>query len=202
MSSVSDYYFIRANGHTAHNDPRKPDCYVPGEPPTFPAATFDYVPYCLGYDVIRIGWPGTGDLRRPPDVPESTPCYGTLSERVRDYLRAFRNIQPGSGVLMPHKQLPGMLYAGDVTLPYSYFHEVPTHPFECAHRVGVRWDRDPQTATLVEYHANELGMSSRGGWWLWAFHHLTSEKHGTLVQRINHERARRAGRAGTSVSAG
>jgi hypothetical protein len=38
-------------------------------------------------------------------------------------------------------------------------------------------------------------MSARGGWWLWAFHHLTSEKHGDLVRRINDERARRTRRA-------
>jgi hypothetical protein len=190
MPSATDYYFVRANGHTAHNDPTKPDCYVPGEPPAFPQTRFDYVQYCLGYDLIRIGWPGAGDLRLQPDVPESTPCYGALSERVRHYLRAFRDIQPGAAILMPDKRRPGVVHAGDVTLPYSYFHERPTHPFECAHRVGVRWDRDPATALVVEYRAEELGMSSRGGWWLWAFHHLSMERHEQIVRRINDERAK------------
>ena len=195
MPPITDYYFIRANGHTKHNDPAKPDCHVPGEPPAYPDTTFNYVDYCLGYDVIRIGWPGTGDLRHAPDVPESTACYGTLPDRARAYLRAFKGIAVGSAVLMPDRRHPGVVFAGDVTLPYSYFHEVPSHPFECAHRVGVRWDRDPETAMPAEYRAEDLGMSARGGWWLWAFHHLTSEKHGELVRRINHERARRTLRA-------
>jgi hypothetical protein len=192
MPAATAYYFVRANGHTAHNDPAKPDCFVPGEPPAFPQTRFDYVQYCLGYDVIRIGWPGTGDLRRAADVPESTPCYGALTDRVRDYLRAFKSIPAGAPVVNPDKQRPGVVYAGDATLPYSYFHERPTHPFECAHRVGVRWDRDRETALPVEYRAEELGMSPRGGWWLWAFHHLTTEKHGAIVQRINDERTKRS----------
>lgn len=195
MPSAADYYFVRANGHTAHNDPRKPDCHVPGEPPDFPQTAFSYVDYCLGYDVVRLGWPGAGDLRRVTEVPESTPCYGTLPDRVREYLRAFREVQPGSGVLMPDTRRPGVVYAGDVTLPYSYFHELPTHPFECAHRVGVRWDRDPSSGLPVGYRAEDLGMSSRGGWWLWPFHHLTAGRHAEVVARVNDERAKRTGQA-------
>ena len=45
-----------------------------------------------------------------------------------------------------------VVYAGDATLPYSYFHQPPAHPFECAHRLGVRWDRDPVTGT--DQHAD------------------------------------------------
>ena len=192
MPPASEYYFIRANGRTAHNDPAKPDCHVPGEPPAFPQTSFNHVDYCLGYDVVRIGWPGAGDLRRAEDVPESTRCYGSLPNRVREYLRAFRAIRVGSGVLMPDNRRPAVVYAGDVTLPYSYFHELPTHPFECAHRVGVRWDRDPASGLAVEYRAEELDMSSRGGWWLWPFHHLTGERHGELLRRINDQRSRRS----------
>jgi hypothetical protein len=123
-------------------------------------------------------------------MPETNACYGALNERLRGYLRAFRDIPVGAGVLMPDKQRAGVLYAGDVNLPYGYFHEVPGHPFECAHRVGVRWDLDPATARPVEYRAEDFGISSRGGWWLWAFHALTAERHGELIARINARRGR------------
>src|SRR4051794_30282531 len=142
MASASDYYFVRVNGRTVHNDPARGDCYVEGEPPVYPATAYDYAGYCLRYDVVRLGWPGAGDLRRGEDVPNGTPCYGTLSDHVRGHLREFRSIAVGAGVLMPDRQRTGVIYAGDVTLPYSYFFEIPAHPFECAHRVGVRWDLD------------------------------------------------------------
>ena len=181
----AEYYFVRVNGRTAHNNPARPACYVAGEPPAFPQTKYDYAEYCLRYDLVRVGWPGAGDLRKGDDVPEAAPCYGTFSDRVRDHLRAFRSIPVGAGVLMPDKRYPGVLYAGDAKLPYGYFHEPPDHPFECAHRVGVRWDLDPATSEPVRYTAEQFGFSSRGGWWLWALHHLTSERHAAIVERIN-----------------
>ena len=190
MASPTDYYFVRVNGRTAHNDPSKPDCYMEGEPPVYPATAYDYVEYCLRYDVVRLGWPGAGDLRRGVDVPETTTCYGALSDHVRGHLREFREIVVGAGVLMPDPHRPGVLFAGDVTLPYSYFFELPNHPFECAHRVGVRWDLDPATARPREYRAEELGVTTRGGWWLWAMHRLTRERHGELLGKINAARGR------------
>jgi hypothetical protein len=195
MSHSTDYYFVRVNGRTVHNNPKKPDCFQPGEPPAYPEVTYNYVHYCLSLDLVRIGWPAVGDLRALEDVPESNACYGTLSERVRENLRDFKKIQPGSGVLMPDKRRPGALYAGDVYLPYGYFHEPPEHPFECAHRVGVRWDLDPESGIPVEYHAEDIAMPARGGWWLRAFHHLTMEKHEALVRKINEQRAMRTRRS-------
>ena len=187
----TEYYFVRVNGRTVHNNPNKPDCYVDREPPPYPQAAYDHAEYCLRYDLVRLGWPGAGDLRKHPDVPEATPCYGTLPDRVRDHLRQFRDVPVGAGVLMPDKRRPGVLYAGDVNLPYGYFHEVPNHPYECAHRVGVRWDLDA-TAHPVEYRAEDLGISSRGGWWLWPFHPLRGDKHAQLVAHINQLRATKA----------
>ena len=116
---------------------------------------------------------------------------GALSDHVRGHLREFREIVVGAGVLMPDPHRPGVLFAGDVTLPYSYFFELPNHPFECAHRVGVRWDLDPATARPREYRAEELGVTTRGGWWLWAMHRLTVERHGALVGRINAARGKK-----------
>ena len=190
-TAPAEYYFVRVNGRTVHNNPDKPDCFVRGEPPAYPETAYDYVEYCLRYDLVRVGWPGTGDLRKGADVPEGTACYGKFTDRVRDHLRTFKAIPAGTGVLMPDKRHRGVLYAGDATLPYGYFHELPNHPFECAHRVGVRWDLDPATSRPVQYRAEAFGVSSRGGWWLWALHHLTAERHGELVTRINAERTRR-----------
>lgn len=188
-SAPAEYFFVRVNGRTVHNNPGKPDCYVEGEPPAFPETAFDSVDYCLRYDVVRIGWPGVGDLRKVPEVPEGTACYGRLTERVREHLGEFKSIPVGAGVLMPDKGRPGVVYAGDVTLPYSYFYELPNHPFECAHRIGVRWDLDPATSRPAQYQAEELGIATRGGWWLWALHRLTAERHGAVVARVSARRA-------------
>jgi hypothetical protein len=191
MDSLRDYYFVRVNGKTVHNNPNKPDCYARDEPPAYPQTAYNHVDYCLRLDLVRMGWPGVGDLRNLPEVPESNDCYGELNERVREHLRQFRNIPLGSGVLMPDKRHPGLLYAGEVTLPYGYFHEPPEHPFECAHRVGVRWDRDPGSSFLIEYQADDFGMSAKGGWWLWPFRRLDVEHHADLVRRIEEYRTRR-----------
>jgi hypothetical protein len=194
MSSARNYFFVRANGQTVHNDPARPGCFVADEPPAFPRTDFDHVQYCLGYDVVRIGWPGVGDLRLATEVPDFSPCYGRLPQRTREHLLAFRSIPVGAGVLMPDKQRPGVVYAGDATLPYSYFHQPPAHPFECAHRLGVRWDRDPVTGLPADYRAADLGMSSRGGWWLWPFHHLAPGRHDELIARIDGVRRARQAR--------
>ena len=45
MSSARDYFFVRANGHTVHNDPARPECFVADEPPAFPRTDFDHVQY-------------------------------------------------------------------------------------------------------------------------------------------------------------
>jgi hypothetical protein len=55
-------YFVRLNGDTLHNDPSNPRLYVPGEPPLFPKTAYDALNYCFQNDVVRIGWPDTGDL--------------------------------------------------------------------------------------------------------------------------------------------
>src|SRR4051794_32227724 len=120
MPALRDYHFVRVNGNMAHNDPSKPECYVEDEPPRWPVTYFNYAAYCLANDIIRIGWPQAGDLSKQPEVPHRTPFYGELTEKVRRYLANFRDIQPGDGVLMPDRERPGVLFAGDVTMPYSY----------------------------------------------------------------------------------
>lgn len=190
MTQLRDYHFVRANGATGHNDPSKPNCYVKGEPPRWPSKFFNYAGYCLANGLIRIGWPGTGDLREVPDVPTRTPCYAVLTDKIRGYLRKFRDAETGSGVLMPDKERAGVLFVGTVTTPYHYFHDVPRHPYECAHRLGVEWDR--RGGVPVEYHADDFGVSIRGGWWMWAYHKLHAERYETLVRRIEARRAQAA----------
>jgi hypothetical protein len=150
---------------------------------------FNYADYCLANNLIRIGWPGTGDVAQVPDVPVRTPCYGLLPERVRRYLRNFRAIEPGDGVLMPDKERPGVLFVGQVTTPYRYFHDVPRHPYECAHRAGVEWDR--HDGVPIEYSADDFGITIRGGWWLWAYHKLDADRFEVLVRRIDERRGNR-----------
>jgi len=187
MPEANTYHFVRVNGDTGHNNPAQPQCYVKNEPPQWPERFFNYADYCFTNNIIRIGWPGTGDLAQQADVPIRTPCYDPFKEKHRRYLQNFRDMERGDGVLMPDKSRPGVLFAGEVTTGYSYFHDVPRHPFECAHRVGVRWDR--HNGVPVEYTAEEFGFGISGGWWLWAYHKLTAPRHEALIDRINRRRA-------------
>ena len=50
-------YFVRVNGNTLHNDPGKPQYYVPGEPPKYPKTDFNAIDFCLKRNIVRIGWP-------------------------------------------------------------------------------------------------------------------------------------------------
>ena len=124
-------------------------------------------------------------------MPVRTLCYDPFKEKHRRYVRSFRYIEPGDGVLMPDKDRPGVLFVGDVTSPYTYFHDVPRHPYECSHRAGVEWDRS--NGVPIEYDADDFGISIRGGWWLWAYHRLDERRYEELVQLINEcrEKARR-----------
>ncbi len=179
------YFFIRANGDTLHNNPARPECYIPGEPPTWPRTAFNYADFCLRAGFVRIGWPGTGDLRTLERIPDRTPCY-SLDERVRSYLEQFRSIQPGSVVLMPEPDRSGVLFIGEAVSGYCYVGETP---FECAHRVHVEWDQ--RNGEFAEYHASDLGIPIRGGFWLWAFHDLTQCEDRGLIARIEAARGLR-----------
>lgn len=166
-------YFVRVNGDSAHNDPNGPQCYILGEPPVFPQVFFNYRDLCLGSNFVRIGWPDTGDLTRPSKTGALAQCYdlGSLPYYVRGYLLEFRNISIGSIILMPDKDAPGDLFIGEVDRPYHYFHNVPVDPYECAHRVGVNWDRDSQ-GMAIRYQARTFGIDIHGGFWRKAFGRL------------------------------
>ena len=86
-------------------------------------------------------------------------------------IHGFLNIPVGSTVLMPNKANPGELAIGTTTSEYYFIHDVPNDPYECAHRIDVQWNINEQ-GNPIQYHANELGINIRGGWWRRAFHHI------------------------------
>jgi hypothetical protein len=170
------YYFIRVNAHTVHNNPHT-KCYIEGEPPLYPDTFINYLHHCFVHNIIRIGWPGVGDLRLLNKALPPVECYkfGELKPHIRRYLTDFLEIPIGSIVLVPDKMNPGDLYICEVIGEYNYFYAPPNYPFECAHQLAVRWDRDTFGKT-ISYSANQLGISIRGGFWMRAFQKMEQVK--------------------------
>jgi hypothetical protein len=164
------YYFVRANGDTGHNNPNAPEAYVPGEKPVFPETSFNYYSYCLRNNFVRIGWPGAGDIKAGNRHGALDSLYASkpLNSMHMGYLTEFACIDLGSIILMPNKDKPGDLYIGEVNSPYYYHHDIPKAPYECAHRLGVKWDTDKNGKPIV-YNAKKLGISIDGGLWRKAF---------------------------------
>lgn len=165
-----DFYFIRANGNTAHNNPNWPGLYIPGEPPTFPDTYFNGLGYCFANNIVRIGWPGSGDLRVEGWEQNMFSSYNLFppSSHVTAYLTAFQDIRPGSVILVPDKDHPGDIYIAEVTGSYDYKNAPPVHPYEHSHRFGVVWDRSEDNNPTV-YRASEFGIGIIGGFWTRAF---------------------------------
>jgi len=178
------YYFIRVNGDTAHNNPSRANCYVPNEPPVYPATFFNYYQYCLDNNVVRIGWPDVGDMRIGGNPGALSKCYTLLKPYEQSYLTRFAQIQPKSVILMPNKANPGELYIGEVTKTYRYYHNIPNDPYECSHRLGVNWDRNEHGGPIV-YSANTLGINIHGGWWRWAFYEIQDS---VIINNIDNAR--------------
>ncbi len=187
-------FFCRVNGDTAHNNPNNPRLYVPGEPPEWDETYFDYRDLCFRLGIVRIGWPGTGDLRAWDGEEGSLPWPYPRAERTRvaRYLAAFAATRPRSLALVPDKAEPGVLYIGRVLRGYEYRHETPAEPYECAHRVRVEWDRGPDGVPR-RFMADALGISIRGGFWRRAFHVLGDSEAGRLAIPRIHQHRRAAG---------
>lgn len=189
------FYFIRANGNTAHNNPAYPNCYVPGEPPTYPDNYFNALPYCWEQNIVRIGWPDVGDLRLGNKAGALGQCYDidTVSPHVRTYLRTFQNMSIGSVVLVPDKDAPGDIYIAQVTGPYNYFHAPPAHPYEHAHRHPAHWDRDEDGVPIL-YRASQFGIGIQGGMWLRAFAVIDNAANAAeITRKIQEARHNRTG---------
>lgn len=173
------YYFVRVNGNTLHNNPNEPDYYVQGEPPLYPNTYFDALAYCLQNNIIRIGWPDTGDLSAPTKTGALARGYSltTLKPYIQEYLRTFASIPEKSVVLMPDKDNSGDIYLGQVTKTYHYFHNIPIAPYEHSHRLGVRWLRKEDGQPIC-FQARDLNIPTKGGFWLRAFHNLSESPSG------------------------
>ena len=166
---MTTYYFVRVNGKTLHNNPGIPDSYVPGEPPLHPKKKFNYLGFCFKHDIVRIGWPDTGDVSAN-GANKLARGYdrNTMKPHEWEYLQEFSRIPIGSVILVPDKDNSGDIYIATVTRAYWYHHDVPTEPYECAHRVGVEWDRGSDGKPRL-YRAENLNIANRGGFWLRAF---------------------------------
>ncbi|OGW52587.1 MAG: hypothetical protein A2Y81_13400 [Nitrospirae bacterium RBG_13_43_8] len=161
------YYFVRVHGNTSNNNPNKANCYVEGEPPEYPNTYFNYYQFCLDNNIVRIGYPDIGDLLIGNKANAlTTNCHdlNSIGPHWRGCLTSFSRIPLNSIILMPNKDRPGELYLGKVTKTYWYYHNVPTVPYECSHRLGVNWDRDNNGSPL-RYWANDLAIDIRRGWW-------------------------------------
>jgi hypothetical protein len=169
------YFFLRVNGNTAHNNPNHTACFVPAEPPKFPRTYFNYLHFCFEKSIVRIGWPDTGDLTAPtPKTGALATCYdlNTVPSHVHAYLVSFRDIHIGSIIVVPDKDHPGDIYICKVVDGYHYLHNTPAGPYECAHRLGVLWDRNTDGHPIT-YSAAQLGISIYGGFWRYAFYKFT-----------------------------
>lgn len=166
------YYFIRVNGPTVHDNPNNPECYVGKEPEEFKRKGYsNYLEYCFRENIVRMGWPAFGDLNN--QQWRTTPnCYHLPSNHyIHAYLEGFKNIEIGSVLLVPNRDHSGEIYLCEVIRPYWYD---SVGPYECSHRVGVRWDRDGNKRPIC-YSSEKLKIS-KGGWWLRAFHMIDNPK--------------------------
>ena len=178
------YYFVRANGSSCHNDPKNISCYIAGEPG---GNSFDYFQYCLNNNIARIGWPAVGSLSKKNDKNAIPSCYSfdTLEGHVKEYLNDFQAIARNDIIIMPTKKGSSAVHIGQVNRCYHYEYDIPDKPYECAHRIGVYWDKN-SSGTPVIYSLSSLGINNQGGWWIKAFSKIESDN---TIKIINSLRA-------------
>ena len=178
--SMTNYYFVRVNGKTGHNNPGNALFYVPDEPPAYPKTRFNYLKFCLDHEIVRIGWPDTGDLSAN-GANKLAHGYdlSTIKPDKRKYLEEFCRVPLGSVILVPDADKSGDLYIGVTTGSYRYHYDIPQEPYECAHRISVRWDkgRDGKPKT---YEADQLAIQ-RNGIWRKAFQLLNGIPTGRII---------------------
>ena len=177
------YYFIRVNIDTIHNNPNMPEAYVVNEPPKFPETKYNYAKFCLKNNIIRIGWPDVGDIIKGNKVGALANAYSldTLKTSIQKALIKFSKIQLGDIILMPDKDISGNLYMGVVYKTYEYYHNIPSDPYDCAHRLGVIWDLQSDGEPFI-YSAKSMDISTLGGWWRSPFAEI---KNSETIHRID-----------------
>jgi hypothetical protein len=128
--------------------------------------------------------------------PDPSCHLDDLPPHIRKYLDTFRTIAIGSFVVVPDRDHLGTVHIAEVTVPYHYFHDAPHHPYEFAHRLGVRWDRNAEGVPIL-YRAEALGVVTRGSFWNRTFYEIeASPKSSVIIGRI-----RLARRLASSASA-
>ena len=177
---MKNYYFVRVNGDTAHNNPGKSSFYVPDEPPAYPKTRFNYLKFCLDHGIVRIGWPDTGDLSAN-GANKLVRGYDltTITPRVRRYLDEFCHIPVGSVILVPDADKSGDIYIGTTIGSYTYHYDIPHEPYECAHRIKIQWDKGNDGKPKT-YKAEQLAIHKKG-FWLWAFQTLNDIPTGQIA---------------------
>jgi len=186
------YYFIHANGNTAHNDPAEADCYMPGESPQRPGKFYNGIAYCLRHNIIRLGWPNVGDLRSAdPRGPLPYCFYHDLEILKNDnpdhrrYMDTFIQIQHGNVILVPDA-VSKLVYIATVAGPYDYMYDPPTHPFEHAHRYSAKWDRTGSG----EYATNTKSQLNLKAYWPKAFSRIKNAETIAIIEAAREHAAR------------
>jgi hypothetical protein len=196
------YYFIRANGETAHSDPKNSNCLVKNEPPGYFNYLWDLNRYCFRKNIIRIGWPDVGEITSAMRSPNGkgtgalASCYNWRNANQK-YLMGFSQIPVGSIILVPDRPhagyngIAGDIYIAETVGVYYYHHNVPIDPYECAHRINVEWDRD-KIGNPELYTAAQLSISIYGGFWVRAFYEiLNGQNDAYIIANIQRERTAR-----------
>ena len=177
---MTNYYFVRVNGDSAHNNPGSASFYVPDEPPTYPKTRFNYLKFCLEHGIVRIGWPDTGNLlANGANKLARGYDLNTIKPYERKYLEKFSLIPVGSVILVPDADKSGDIYIGVTIDSYRYHYDIPQEPYECAHRVKVQWDKGPDGEPKT-YKAGQLAMH-RNGFWRRAFQTLNEIPTGQIA---------------------
>lgn len=175
-----NYYFVRVNGQPLHSNPVKSECFVEAEPASVKRSGYsNYLEFCLQNDIVRMGWPDTGDLRTKDRRGAKSNCYTleSLHTHIRQYLLKFLDIAPGSVIVVPDKDNPGDVYICEVTKPYWFETD---GPYECSHRLGVKWIRDAE-GKPVTFSAEKLGIPT-ASWWLRAFKEIVDP---AIIEKIS-----------------
>jgi hypothetical protein len=177
------YYFIRVNGQSLHSNPIKSECFVEVEQASFKRPGYsNYINYCFENSILRMGWPDVGDLRSKDRAGAKSDCYTleSLASQIRQYLLGFSTIPTGSLVVVPDKDKPGDVYVCEVTKPYWFEKE---GPYECSHRLGVKWMRNAEGDPMV-FSAEQLGIPM-GSWWLRAYKEIVDPE---IIAKIESSR--------------
>ena len=118
-------WFIRANGHTGHNQPGSKN-FVLGERPNFPNRVFNYRENCLTGSFARVGLPAVGDLRGIDWRNKAREAYGDLPAHMIANLERFANIRVGDLIAMPADRETYDVHLG-IVIPTSEAHFLPAN---------------------------------------------------------------------------